>query len=321
MASSSQRPTNVSLVLGLMGVAALYGLYLANELRPLITYGLIPGGVGTLLTLAVAVIVIASLGMLWSMWQTMEGQRASAYAWANRSTIGWTVAMVSLAVAPFMLGSATRSAAIEGAAAAQSGDPAAALAGLGAALFGGFFDQALFSILRREALIRAGIPALVGAFAVYQLNTNFEIKEWFMSGGTKGGPEEPAEVRIVYKTPPPEAKTLPPLSAGSVAQLVRLRRGQPEGLFEITATGRSSKIVIGRDSRQTQITIGDDPTVSRTHAAFIVDDNRVYIEDLASQWGVEVNGTKILKRQLLFHDDRIQLGDSQFVFMQAGQGS
>ncbi|NUP93118.1 MAG: FHA domain-containing protein, partial [Candidatus Omnitrophica bacterium] len=49
----------------------------------------------------------------------------------------------------------------------------------------------------------------------------------------------------------------------------------------------------------------------------LVDKNRVYIEDLASQWGTEVNGQRLLMRQLLHHNDRIRMGDSEFVFVQA----
>jgi pSer/pThr/pTyr-binding forkhead associated (FHA) protein len=66
-----------------------------------------------------------------------------------------------------------------------------------------------------------------------------------------------------------------------------------------------------------QIHVDDDQTVGRTHAALIVDHGHVYIEDLASKWGTEINGQRILQRQLLYHNDHIRLGDSEFTFIQA----
>lgn len=302
MSQTGQRPAVVNLVLLLLVATGLYGLLMARDLWPLVSSPLfqagLPAGFTTVAFIAVGAIGLASLGNLWAVWQAFSQGGPSARKVALTSISIWTGAMVLLALSPYLLDAA-------GASLTETIE--------------GFMTSALKSL----ALVRAGVPALLGAFAVYQLRSQPDVLYWFGADEVGVGVIHEREVvhvkEIEYRTPPPEAATLAPSSAVPIAELVRVRRGQPIGKYEVTATPTRTKLIIGRDRRQSQIPLEDDPTVSRTHAALLVDSGRVYIEDLASQWGVEINGRKIIQRTLLFHNDRIRLGDSEFIFSQAQQ--
>jgi len=73
---------------------------------------------------------------------------------------------------------------------------------------------------------------------------------------------------------------------------------------------------VGR-SAACQITI-DDPLISREHAQFRVDAERVLIEDLGSRNGVAVNGKPIKAPTLLADNDRIRVGAQEFVLCMVG---
>ncbi len=71
------------------------------------------------------------------------------------------------------------------------------------------------------------------------------------------------------------------------------------------------RITVGRKpSNDIQL---DDPTVSGSHAAFLMLQH-VYIEDLNSTNGVLLNGKKISKRQLN-HGDVVRIGRHEFKFV------
>ncbi|TDY01662.1 FHA domain-containing protein [Thiohalophilus thiocyanatoxydans] len=71
------------------------------------------------------------------------------------------------------------------------------------------------------------------------------------------------------------------------------------------------KLTVGRKpSNDVQL---DDPTVSGTHAAFLMLQH-VYIEDLDSTNGVLLNGKKVSKRQLN-HGDVVRIGRHEFKYI------
>ena len=72
------------------------------------------------------------------------------------------------------------------------------------------------------------------------------------------------------------------------------------------------RYLIGR-SESCQLAL-DDPLVSRQHAALIVSDEGVVLEDLGSRNGVKVNGTRAEGSRRLELGDRLAIGGSEFVF-------
>ena len=70
--------------------------------------------------------------------------------------------------------------------------------------------------------------------------------------------------------------------------------------------------LIGRDSSTVQIAL-TDPKVSRTHAQFLKDGNRVLIEDLNSFNGTTVNGAKITEPTEVLPGDEIIAGTTRLV--------
>lgn len=57
----------------------------------------------------------------------------------------------------------------------------------------------------------------------------------------------------------------------------------------------------------------DDKTVSKKHAKILIEDEKFYIQDLASANGTEVNGNKILKQELN-DSDEVKLGTTFLIF-------
>src|SRR5688500_5493306 len=75
------------------------------------------------------------------------------------------------------------------------------------------------------------------------------------------------------------------------------------------------KFVVGR-SQSCQLTI-DDPHLSSKHAAFTVQDDGVWIEDLKSRNGVFVNEKRIEGPKHLEHADRIRIGKHEMQVAEA----
>lgn len=88
-----------------------------------------------------------------------------------------------------------------------------------------------------------------------------------------------------------------------------VKKGRDEGInFEI----RSSRFSLGRDlANDIQLLY---PKVSRVHAEITYDDGTYVIADRESRNGTYVNGKKV-KKKVLEDGDRIQLGDTVFLFM------
>jgi len=74
---------------------------------------------------------------------------------------------------------------------------------------------------------------------------------------------------------------------------------------------RDGNQIAGRD-RAAEIWL-DSPRVSRRHARFVVDDQRVTVEDLGSKNGTFVGGQRIVERTMLKPGDQVRIGPFTFV--------
>ncbi len=78
-------------------------------------------------------------------------------------------------------------------------------------------------------------------------------------------------------------------------------------LQEITSVGRSN---------ENTLVLGDNTTVSRSHARVWLEGDRFKVHDLDSSNGTFVNGTRIQQPQVLQDGDIIRFGELEFVFKQ-----
>ena len=74
--------------------------------------------------------------------------------------------------------------------------------------------------------------------------------------------------------------------------------------------GLEDSVVIGR-SAECDLTI-PVPRISRQHARFVVEGNKLLLEDLNSSNGTAVNGTRIKSIVALHHQDKVELLDVTF---------
>ena len=74
--------------------------------------------------------------------------------------------------------------------------------------------------------------------------------------------------------------------------------------------GLEDSVVIGR-SAECDLTI-PVPRISRQHARFVVEGNKLLLEDLNSSNGTAVNGTRIKSIVTLHHQDKVELLDVTF---------
>lgn len=72
-------------------------------------------------------------------------------------------------------------------------------------------------------------------------------------------------------------------------------------------------LTLGRDNNNSIII--KDPYISKKHLKFIIEDKKYYIEDLESNNGTFVNGTKLKERALLNNGDNITVGQVRFIFV------
>lgn len=68
--------------------------------------------------------------------------------------------------------------------------------------------------------------------------------------------------------------------------------------------------IVGRNA---DISIVNDPTISRRHIIFTYENGDIYIEDLGSTNGTFVNGKKISSKQKVNFRDKIRIGDTEFI--------
>lgn len=79
---------------------------------------------------------------------------------------------------------------------------------------------------------------------------------------------------------------------------------------EIMTYMGSFPCIVGRTA---DISIVNDPTISRRHIVFTYENGDIYIEDLGSTNGTFVNGKKILSKQIVNSKDKIRIGDTVFL--------
>lgn len=68
--------------------------------------------------------------------------------------------------------------------------------------------------------------------------------------------------------------------------------------------------IVGRNA---DISIINDPTISRRHIIFTYENGNIYIEDLGSANGTFVNGKKISSKQIVNCKDKIRIGGTEFL--------
>jgi pSer/pThr/pTyr-binding forkhead associated (FHA) protein len=92
-----------------------------------------------------------------------------------------------------------------------------------------------------------------------------------------------------------------------------LRRGA------VTRPLVEGRLLVGR--AETCEVILDDPLVSRMHAAFVVEADRLRLEDLGSRNGVRVNGEKIAGARELSVGDIVRIGGAEWTVVRAERPS
>ena len=68
--------------------------------------------------------------------------------------------------------------------------------------------------------------------------------------------------------------------------------------------------IVGRDA---DISMLNDPTISRRHIVFTSEGNDIYIEDLKSTNGTWINEKKLLEKQKIRNKDKIRIVDCVFL--------
>jgi tetratricopeptide (TPR) repeat protein len=110
-----------------------------------------------------------------------------------------------------------------------------------------------------------------------------------------------------------EKKTLVRVPASPSAGVLRIEKGQNVG----RAYPVAHEITIGRNQENTIVL--SDTAVSRHHAKIAISGNEVTIADLKSGNGTRVNGNLVTK-QALTNGDKIEIGDTTFVFHEGDKG-
>lgn len=83
---------------------------------------------------------------------------------------------------------------------------------------------------------------------------------------------------------------------------LRVVTGAPPATLQL----QEGEVLIGRDPRCNLVL--DNLNVSRRHARLIRQGDRVYLEDLNSQWGTQVNGVRLVNKKVLSPRDEVVLG-------------
>lgn len=118
-------------------------------------------------------------------------------------------------------------------------------------------------------------------------------------------PAEPPAPR-----PRPVAATMPMNQEPAPQAWLVVRAGPRVGTQ--FGLGMSRPNIIGRDPNKADIIIDED-SVSREHARVRFENGQFVIYDMASTGGTYVNGSNV-QRQMLYDDDRINLGRVELVF-------
>lgn len=129
-------------------------------------------------------------------------------------------------------------------------------------------------------------------------------------------PPPTGELQHRESKPPvtPKATSEPKLSGASITLSGKLEDGTAHScnfsLAMIQANG--GKLIIGRNANQAQIVIAD-PSISRSHAALIVKNGALYLQDLGGSSVTRINGITIDNAKAQLHNgDSISLGNAEF---------
>jgi hypothetical protein len=121
-------------------------------------------------------------------------------------------------------------------------------------------------------------------------------------GPSRGHPPAPAPAPAPQAQPRPAARPAP-VGRRIVGFLVTFDRA-PDGAFHVIREGRN---LIGRDDA-CDIVIGDDETISGTHAVLISRGGRTVVDDEKSQNGTKLNGEEVMHKTDVVDGDVITLG-------------
>lgn len=114
------------------------------------------------------------------------------------------------------------------------------------------------------------------------------------------------ETRVFAEPVPPPPPITPPKSPSAPPAIV-LNGARLPLAKAVTSIGRS---------KECDVTL-DDASVSRRHAEVHLEDGLVWIVDLGSTNGTEVNGARAQRRTQLEHGDRIVIGQTELRFERA----
>ncbi len=74
----------------------------------------------------------------------------------------------------------------------------------------------------------------------------------------------------------------------------------------------TNRMTIGRDPTN-EVTLTEDPYISRYHCSITFEEGQFWIEDLGSKNGTKVNGAEILDREALQRGDIVTVGGTNFM--------
>ena len=182
------------------------------------------------------------------------------------------------------------------------------------------------------ALLPVLVPAVLDLLSLVYLMGQ-EARAWLGVGASRGGSSTVVRDRnlvVIGDPAPPIGDPVPPdvvtaprrPPAPTPTQLVNpepapaawlvTRGGQRSQRQFVLRPGRT---VMGRDGTRCQVCLEDD-TVSTEHAAVVFEQNRFYVQDLASRNGTFVNGERV-QRRMLYDGDEVQLGNTVLIFKKA----
>ncbi|CUS05726.1 membrane protein of unknown function [Candidatus Promineifilum breve] len=171
-----------------------------------------------------------------------------------------------------------------------------------------FAADSNFSLFLYLAL--AGVALALGALIYYLMSVRNSSSINVTVYPPPPPPPPPPPVEPVAPRPRPVAATLPMNQEPAPQAWLVVRAGPRVG--QQLALGMSRPNVIGRDPNKADIVI-DEESVSREHARVRFENGQFVIYDMASTGGTHVNGSNV-QRQMLYDNDRINLGRVEMVF-------
>lgn len=153
------------------------------------------------------------------------------------------------------------------------------------------------------------LVAIVTAYTTHRLTARAERQKWSREVSLKYAEATATEPQrasalarqfgmavLLVRHPIELGSDAPPMETGSLAKVFLLP---------------NSRIVIGR-AAPSAILI-NEPTISRQHALITTTDSTIFIQDLESRSGVEVNGERITEKRKLSTGDTITIGTTWMI--------